>query len=148
MSPGHGPSAIINHPSCTPLTVALASASPALQFPRVFVSCSPAIAAAVTPLAHGPAFRLPPPPATDCRCDAIPPPAVTSFHTSSLLPVSRLDDVTQRRETPSSPAATDHVVLMADDRTGGRLDNDVILSVKEPVDIDNVGSDTSMRETE
>jgi len=133
--------------------VALASASPGLQFPRVFVSCSPAVAAvAATSLAHDAPFRLPPPGVTDCRCDAIPPPAVTSFHPSSLLPVSRRDDVTQRRESPSSPAA-DHVTLMAEEsavvgRTDSRHDGDVILPVKELIDIDNVDSDGSMRETE
>lgn len=138
-SPGtgvrHSPPSIVNHapPPCTPLTVA------ALQFPRVFVSCSPA--AAVTSLAHDPpAFRLPPPPVID----GIPPPAVTSFRPSPLLPVSRLDDVIQRRETPSSP--------VADSSDVGRTDSqhvcDVSFSVKELIDVDNVGSDGSVLETE
>jgi len=158
-SPGrgvrHSPPSIINHPPCNPLTVALAGASPALQFPRVFVSCSPAVAAAaaaVTSLAHDPAFRLPPPPVTDCRCDVIPPVPLTSFRPSPILPVSRRDDVTRRRESASSPAA-DQVELTADEsavvgRTDSRHDSDVILPVKELTEVDNVGSNGSVRETE
>ena len=77
---------------------------------------------------------------------------MTSFHPSSLLPVSRRDDVIQRRETASSPAAN-HVALTADEsavvgRTDSRHGNDVILPVKELIAVDNVGSDGSVRETE
>jgi len=147
----HSPPSIINHPPCNPLTVALAGASPTLQFPRVFVSCSPAVAA-VTSLAHDPAFRLPPPPVTDCRCDAISPPAASSFRPSPLLPVSRRDDVTQRRESASSPAA-DQVIRTVDEsadigRTDSRHDSDVIIPLNELIDVDNVASDGSVRETE
>lgn len=75
---------------------------------------------------------------------------MTSFRPSPLLPVSRRDDVTQRRETASSPAA-DQVALTADESvvvTDSRHDSDVILPVKELTDVDNVGSDGSVREVE
>ena len=170
-SPGRGggvchspPPTIVSHPpapTCNPLTVALASASPAaaaaaaaLQFQRVLVSCSPA--AAVTSLAahHDPAaaFRLPPlPPGTDCRCDAILPPAVTSFRPSPLLPVSRCDDVTPRQETPPSPVALtvdESSAVVARPYRPSCRDSDVVLPANKLVDVENVGSDGSMPETD
>jgi len=147
----HNPASIISHhpppppPPCNPLTVALAGGpSPAaLQLPRVFVTGSP-VATVTSLAAHDIAFRFPPP-------DAIPPPpAVTSFRPAPLLPVSRCDDVIAQRprETTSSAAAADHVT---DESADSRHDSDVITppaAPEVPTNVDNVGSDDSMRETD
>jgi len=146
----HSSTTIINSPPpslpapvCNPLTVALhpGGASPAaLQFPRVYVSCPP-----VTSLtAHDVTFRLPPP-------DAIPPPApaVTSFRPSPLLPVSRCDDVTTQRPRETTANATPD--QLADESAEGYHDSDVIPPLppqKVTTNVDNVGRDCSMRETD